>query len=75
MLDVLSRQHKVKARYEAMGLGSKDATPEVARSLAAEGRVLCFDEFQVSHKLSSCLAEAKVCTAERVREELKLEAD
>lgn len=48
MLDVLGRQHQVKAKYESMGLGSKDAMPEVARSLAAEGRVLCFDEFQVS---------------------------
>jgi protein AFG1 len=47
MLDVLQRQHEVKARYSALGSGEKDAMPEVARSLAAEGRVLCFDEFQV----------------------------
>ena len=48
MLDVLHRQHDVGAKYSAMGLGKRDATPEVARSLAAEGRVICFDEFQVS---------------------------
>ena len=47
MLDVLQRQHEVKARYGALGSGEKDAMPEVARSLAEEGRVLCFDEFQV----------------------------
>lgn len=47
MLDVLQRQHEVKARYSALGSGEKDAMPEVARRLAAEGRVLCFDEFQV----------------------------
>lgn len=48
MLDVLQRQHEVKARYGELGAGKKDAMPEVARSLAAEGRVLCFDEFQAS---------------------------
>lgn len=48
MLDVLQRQHTVKARYKKLGAGEKDVMPEVARSLAAEGRVLCFDEFQVS---------------------------
>jgi protein AFG1 len=47
MLDVLQRQHDVKARYGVLGSKEKDAMPEVARSLAAEGRVLCFDEFQV----------------------------
>jgi protein AFG1 len=48
MMDVLQRQHAVKSKYEAAGHGQRDAMPEVARSLAAEGRVLCFDEFQVS---------------------------
>jgi len=52
MLDVLQRQHEVKARYGELGAGAKDAMPEVARSLAAEGRVLCFDEFQVSLRLT-----------------------
>jgi protein AFG1 len=48
MLDVLHRQHEVQRRYGEMGAGKKDAMPEVARSLAEEGRVICFDEFQVS---------------------------
>jgi protein AFG1 len=47
MLEVLHRQHEVGARHAKLGLDKADATPEVARSLAAEGRVLCFDEFQV----------------------------
>lgn len=48
MMDVLQRQHEVATRYEKLGMGRRDVTPEIARSLAAEGRVLCFDEFQVS---------------------------
>lgn len=55
MIDVLQRQHEVKRRYESMGVGKKDAMPEVARSLAAEGRVLCFDEFQVTDIVSAML--------------------
>lgn len=47
MLDVLQRQHDVGRKYAEMGLERQDAMPEVARGLAAEGRVLCFDEFQV----------------------------
>lgn len=53
MLDVLQRQHEVKARYAKMGAGQKDAMPEVARSLALEGRVLCFDEFQVGDAVTN----------------------
>ena len=50
MLDVLARQHVTTKKYAMMGMGKKDAMPEVARSLAAEGRVLCFDEFQVGRE-------------------------
>ncbi|WWC90416.1 uncharacterized protein L201_005351 [Kwoniella dendrophila CBS 6074] len=48
MLDVLQRQHEVTLKYQKQGLQKKDAMPEVARSLAKEGRILCFDEFQVT---------------------------
>ncbi len=47
MLDVLQRQHEVQAAFIEQGVGPRDVTPEVARQLASEGRVLCFDEFQV----------------------------
>jgi protein AFG1 len=50
MLDVLQRQHEVSKKYAEMGQSKKDAMPEVARSLAAQGRVVCFDEFQVGLK-------------------------
>ena len=48
MMEVLQRQHAVTKKYADLGMAKNDALPEVARSLAAEGRVLCFDEFQVS---------------------------
>ncbi|KAK1921004.1 putative ATPase [Papiliotrema laurentii] len=55
MLDVLQRQHRVRKKYEEKGMGSADALPEVAKSLAAEGRVLCFDEFQVTDIVTAML--------------------
>ncbi|WVQ80020.1 hypothetical protein IAT38_002121 [Cryptococcus sp. DSM 104549] len=55
MLDVLQRQHQVGAKYEKAGMAKKDALPEVARSLAEEGRVLCFDEFQVTDIVTAML--------------------
>ncbi|ORY21376.1 AFG1-like ATPase-domain-containing protein [Naematelia encephala] len=55
MLEVLQRQHEVGAKYLQMGMERKDAMPEVARSLAAEGRVLCFDEFQVTDIVTAML--------------------
>ncbi|OXC67634.1 hypothetical protein AYX13_03926 [Cryptococcus neoformans] len=55
MLDVLQRQHKLVVEYEKAGLGKKDVLPEVARSLANEGRVLCFDEFQVTDIVTAML--------------------
>ncbi|EIW68375.1 hypothetical protein TREMEDRAFT_44750 [Tremella mesenterica DSM 1558] len=55
MIDVLQRQHEVKAKYKEMGLGERDVMPEVARRLALEGRVLCFDEFQVTDIVTAML--------------------
>jgi protein AFG1 len=55
MIEVLQRQHAVTARYTAEGDGKRDAIPEVARSIAADGRVLCFDEFQVTDIVTAML--------------------
>ncbi|GMK55647.1 hypothetical protein CspeluHIS016_0207030 [Cutaneotrichosporon spelunceum] len=55
MIEVLQRQHAVTARYVAEGDGKRDAIPEVARSIAADGRVLCFDEFQVTDIVTAML--------------------
>lgn len=44
MIDVHKRIHAVKA---AMGLNGGDPIPIVARELAQQANVLCFDEFQV----------------------------
>ncbi|KAL7419592.1 ATPase [Cryptotrichosporon argae] len=55
MIDVLKRQHAVAAKYAEMGEPKKDALPEVARGLAEKGRVLCFDEFQVTDIVTAML--------------------
>ncbi|TXT09197.1 hypothetical protein VHUM_02671 [Vanrija humicola] len=55
MIEVQKRQHEVTARYERDGQGKRDALPEVARSIAKEGRVLCFDEFQVTDIVTAML--------------------
>lgn len=55
MIEVLQRQHAVTARYAEEGDAKRDAIPEVARSIAAQGRVLCFDEFQVTDIVTAML--------------------
>ncbi|WWC71281.1 uncharacterized protein I206_105234 [Kwoniella pini CBS 10737] len=54
MLDVLQKQHEVTLKYLKKGL-NKDSIPEVARMLAEKGRVLCFDEFQVTDIVTAML--------------------
>jgi protein AFG1 len=71
MLDVLHRQHQVAAKYEKMGMMKKDALPEVARSLAAEGRVLCFDEFQVGLSWTRLRQVTDIVTAMILRQLLE----
>ncbi|HWC62076.1 MAG TPA: cell division protein ZapE [Rhizomicrobium sp.] len=44
MVDVHARIHAERQRQ-----GSSDPIPPVARGIAAEARLLCFDEFQVTH--------------------------
>lgn len=49
MIDVHKRLHKMAADAESTGIQQKgDAIVPVARELAKDGRVLCFDEFQVT---------------------------
>lgn len=55
MIEVQKRQHEVTAQYERDGQGKRVALPEVARSIAKEGRVLCFDEFQVTDIVTAML--------------------
>lgn len=55
MIEVLQRQHKLKAQYAAEGDEKRDVMPEVARSIAEDGRVLCFDEFQVTDIVTAML--------------------
>lgn len=45
MIDVHKRVHAVKS---TMGLSGGDPIAPVAKALAREATVLCFDEFQVS---------------------------
>lgn len=46
MIDVHKRLHKLASDTNVGGKG--DAIVPVARELARDGRVLCFDEFQVT---------------------------
>jgi protein AFG1 len=55
MIEVLQRQHALKAKYAAEGDEKRDVMPEVAHSIAADGRVLCFDEFQVTDIVTAML--------------------
>jgi len=48
MLDVHKRIHAAKTD---MGHRGGDPIPKVARDLAEEASVLCFDEFQVSEEM------------------------
>jgi protein AFG1 len=49
MIDIHKRLHKMAADAETTGITQKgDAIVPVARELARDGRVLCFDEFQVT---------------------------
>jgi protein AFG1 len=51
MIDVHKRVHAVKAQAGHKGL--EDPILPVARDLANEANVLCFDEFQVSRRACS----------------------
>jgi peroxisome-assembly ATPase len=62
MIDVHKRLHAVKA---AMGYKGGDPLPPVARQLAEDAYVLCFDEFQVRRidgSISSTSLRLFVCT-------------
>jgi protein AFG1 len=55
MIDVHKRLHKLKSGEAGVG-GVKDPILYVARDLANESFVLCFDEFQVPSLLRHCLS-------------------
>lgn len=57
MIEVLQRQHALKLKH---GDEKVDVMPEVARSIAADGRVLCFDEFQVTDIVTAMLLRGLV---------------
>lgn len=58
MIDVHKRIHAAKAK---LGLAGGDPIAPVARDLAAEAYVLCFDEFQVRCTIFSSM---EVCRAQ-----------
>lgn len=52
MIDVHKRIHAAKA---ALGLAGGDPILPVARDLAQEAQVICFDEFQVRHFIQAII--------------------
>ena len=58
MVDVHKRVHAIKS---ALGSAGGDPILPVARELAADATVLCFDEFQIFHLLVSDWNPLKHC--------------